>query len=251
MTGGWCQDGTGPGDTAVTPNEPNVLNTPSSDKSDDRPLEPKLPVDGEGEADTPAAPEAKRQRNTGTRISADWTPPPVADLPRMARGLAAQWPAGAYETVAEAFLNHWLSESRANGRKLDWGAAWAKWIVSEHATVMRSAKAGVSFAAPAQRAAARPAEAQTPVASKNRECPRSAAIHDGLRSALGEAIHGQFLSHLAIVVGRDAVVVMAPDSRSARWTEEKFGEAIERTAQAVVAGAYRGVRFVVEPAVAA
>lgn len=80
------------------------------------------------------------RRNRGSRITTDWTPPPVADLPPEAQALATQWPAASYRAESEAFVNFWIAEPGARASKNDWTRAWANRIVQIHSKVMRDQK---------------------------------------------------------------------------------------------------------------
>lgn len=106
--------------------------------------EPTPPKD----ADASSAPQGAEQRRS-SRIVADWTPPPIADLPPQARAVAAQWPVGAYEAEAEAFRSYWLGEARAGARKVDWVHTWCNQILRLGSKPLRDAKAGITFARPA------------------------------------------------------------------------------------------------------
>jgi hypothetical protein len=219
---------TGAGDTAVTPNDLNeVKNTLSPDKSGDLPLEPK-PI----ESGKPRA----------TAIPADWAAPSLAELTPLAGKLAAQWPAGAYETIAEAFANHWQSESRAVGRKLDWDKTWAKWITAEHTRVMQAKKFGVSYGSATSKTVG-PISLGTPVADQVLQCPRSAAIRSRLEAELGKAKFVSLFDRSAIVIDAKAVRVVAPNPFVSSCIERECGAAVERHARAVVGGAFRAVKY--------
>lgn len=72
-----------------------------------------------------------------TFLPKNWKAPEVAALPKMAREMAQQWPAGAYEQQAESFALWWHSERKM---KTDWRATWANWIHRNHARVMQEAR---------------------------------------------------------------------------------------------------------------
>jgi uncharacterized protein YdaU (DUF1376 family) len=97
----------------------------------------------------PGSKRKQRARRPGSRLSADWQAPPVSSLALEVQAIVHQWPAGAYETVALGFRNHWLAEGRAVGAKRDWPRTWENWLMREAPTVMRAAKAGVTYAAAA------------------------------------------------------------------------------------------------------
>lgn len=205
--------------------EPNTL---SPDKSGDPPLDAK-----------PPKPERREQAK---HIPHDWIAPPIADLTPLAGKLAAQWPAGAYETIAEAFANHWQSESRAVGRKLDWDKTWAKWITTEHTRVMQAKRFGVSYGSPASKSVG-PISLGTPVADQVLQCPRSAAIRGRLEAELGKAKFTSLFDRSAIVIDAKAVRVVAPNPFVSSCIERECGPAVERHARAVVGAAFRGVKY--------
>lgn len=200
--------------------------------------------DGKGEKAAPAGRSGQAARQ-GTRLPDDWTAPPVADLPPMARKSVAQWPAGAYEAVAATFACHWQGESGPRAVKRDWTAALGKWLLADHARIMRDARAGVSFAhlAPADVAAGGARALPRPVAAKAREDKRSAAIHAALGRELGARLHDQWLAPAAVIVdpqpssqgGRVSVTVIVASAFHRGWLEERFDRQI-RAAVATVTG---------------
>lgn len=202
------------------------------------------PADGAADA----GPELKgRLADRGTRLPADWTPPPIAELPPMARALVEQWPSGAYEAVCETFRLHWHSETRAVGCKRDWGAALGKWLINDHSKIMRDAKAGVSFAhlAPARQAAGtRPAP--RPVAAKAREDERSAALHAALRQELGQQLYQTWIEGTALIHDAPGVLVIVASEFQRAWIEDRFQQQVQAAARAVMGSGVRWVRFQVE-----
>lgn len=185
-------------------------------------------------------------RRRGTRLAEDWSPPPIADLSPMAGKLVAQWPSGAYEAVCETFRLHWHSETRAIGCKSDWDAALAKWLISDHAKIMRDAKAGVSFAQiapPAKPSAPRQLPA---VRAKAKEDERSKAIHALLRRQLGDAIYCVWLSPAAIIHDAPGITVHAASEFQRGWIEDHFRDRIGNAAREVIGSGIKWVRFEVE-----
>jgi hypothetical protein len=88
-----------------------------------------------GKKETPT-----RKRADGKHlIPSDWAPPPVSELPPMARACAEQWTEASYQTEGEAFGCYWRSERKM---KSDWGGTWANRIISRHDAVMRAQKFG-------------------------------------------------------------------------------------------------------------
>lgn len=262
-----------PRDTHVTPPGDNLSRegvTPVSplnrDKNTLPPLSanadktPAADFDDQGEGSEPAsgAPaepakaergmfEQGRRQARGTRLPDDWAPPPIADLPPLARKLVEQWPSGAYEAVCETFRLHWHSETRAVGCKRDWAAALGKWLISDHSKIMRDAKAGISFAhlAPARQVAgAKPAPRA--VAAKAREDERSAALHAALRQELGQQLYQTWIEGTALIHDAPGVLVIVPSEFQRAWIEDRFQQQVQAAARAVMGSGVRWVRFQVE-----
>jgi biotin operon repressor len=103
------------------------------------------------------------------RIPEDWKMPAITDLPASIAALARQWPAGAYEAEGEAFHQHWLGRGH---RRADWAALWASRVQARHDAVMRSAKAGVAYAA-----AGSVASQAAPPVERARSPPSAARMH--------------------------------------------------------------------------
>jgi hypothetical protein len=96
----------------------------------------------------PIGNRAKRRasaRCTSSRLSADWTPPPVTELPQPIQAIVHNWPAGAYDLTGLQFKNHWATEGRAMGAKRDWPKCWHNWLIREAPSILRAAKAGMRF----------------------------------------------------------------------------------------------------------
>lgn len=211
-------------------------------------------IDGKvGELPNPA-PRTARAKVRPHPLPEDWSPPPHADLSPAVQALVYQWPRGAYEAVCETFRLHWLSETRAIGRKVNWLAALGKWLANDHAKVMRDAKAGVSFAAlaPARTSAARTAPAQ-PTPAKAREDQWSASLHAVIKRELGEATWSQWFEPTALLMGETGaddigVTVIASSEFQRGWIEERHTPLIRKAAKAVVGTDPRWVRYDVERA---
>lgn len=202
-----------------------------------------------GNDPAPAGPAGKRGPR-GSRLPEDWEAPPSSELLPMAGKLVQQWPSGAYEAVCETFRLHWHSETRAIGCKRDWGAALAKWLISDHSKIMRDAKAGVSFAglAPARQSASGARPAVKPVAAKAKEDARSEAIHAILRRELGGQIADTWFAPIALIYDAPGVVVIAGSEFTRGWVEDHFQSKIMAAARAVLGSGVRWVRFQVEHA---
>lgn len=181
------------------------------------------------------------------RLPDDWEIPPVVDLPPAARRLVEQWPVGAYEAQAEAFRLHWTAEQGARARKSDWRAALGKWMIGDHARVMRDARAGVSWEvlAPAPTGmASRPV--MTPSPAKRREEGRSFTLHGALRRELGEPIYETWIEPAALLVSDGGVQVVTASTFHREWIESRFSERL-RSAVGDLLGGRPWVSFDVQP----
>lgn len=229
-----------------------------SQKRDTEPVSNLLPPLTANAVKTPAAdfdngsegvePAGKRGAR-GTRLPEDWTPPMIDDLSPVARKFVQQWPSGAYEAVCETFRLHWHSETRAIAFKRDWDAALAKWLINDHAKIMRDAKAGVSFAhlAPERPAGGSSARQITrPVTSKAKEDERSGAIHAALRQELGAPLYDTWMANTALIHDAPGVIVIAGSEFVRAWIEDRFQSKIMAAARAVLGSGVRWVRFHVE-----
>tara|TARA_R110000787_G_scaffold275597_1_gene384198 strand:+ start:224 stop:1246 length:1023 start_codon:yes stop_codon:yes gene_type:complete len=213
----------------------------------------KYPSRGDAPARASTAPDLKNERGKkgierGTRLADDWAPPGIDDLPPMARTLVEQWPVGAYQAVCETFRLHWQSETRAIGCKRDWDAALAKWLISDHAKIMRDAKAGVSFAGlvPSPVAASSTEPPPVAVAAKGREDARSAAIRGVLRGTVGAATFDTWFAPVALIYDAPGLVVVTGSEFTRGWIEQNFKTAIDKAARNVIGAGVKWVRFEVE-----
>lgn len=154
-------------------------------------------------------------------ISDDWVLPEIGALPDAIGALARQWPPGAYRVEGDAFHQHW----RGRGTKRrDWAASWAARVQSRHATVMRDAKAGVSFGGDV---VALPAMARAPVAAKAREDGRSAELHEAICAIVGPALAQQWFDPVALIFADGGLAVVAPSAFHAAQIEANHRAAIE------------------------
>jgi hypothetical protein len=202
---------------------------------------------GTNAMDPSSSTDQRRQR--GSRLPEDWTPPPVAALSPLAARLVAEWPSGAYEAVCEAFKLHWHSETRAIGCKRNWNAALAKWLINEHSTIMRNARAGVSFA---PLATSRPANAGSasrlmqPVKAKASEDSRSDALHAALRRQLEDASYDTWIAPCALIADAAGVTVIARGEFARSWIKDRYESKISAAARAVLGVSSSQVRFAAE-----
>jgi hypothetical protein len=222
-----------------------TLSRRQSQKRDTEPVLEPIPIspDKSGEPPLEVKPIAEVKKRA-TAIPDDWTPPPIAGLTPQAAAYAAQWPTGAYEAHAEAFVNHWQSSGRANGRKLDWHKTWSNWVARDHSTVMRDKKYGIVYAAPAALVDIKPGMS---VAAQLEQCPRSAAIRRKLETDMGAAKFASLFGRSAIVIDAKAVRIIAPSEFMASQIERGCGPAIEHHARAVVGAAYQRVKYETGP----
>lgn len=77
----------------------------------------------------PAAAKAASPSPRGSRISPDWVLP--KRWGEWALETFPHWTADIVRTEASKFHDHWLSESGAKARKVDWFATWRKWCSSD------------------------------------------------------------------------------------------------------------------------
>lgn len=228
-------------DKILPPSDPDGSDNPQGheqggDEQEDRKED--APVGGE-----PA--DAKADRSRGTRLSKDWTPPPIDELPPRAQALARQWPAGAYETEAEAFVNYWSELVGRGARKLDWVATWANRIVAITAKVLRDAKAGVNFAVPSKPSVA--PLPQLPVAAKAVEDDRSAIMHNLLERDIGERTYGRYIKPAAITFDDEGVVMIFATDFLRSYVETNLSQRIAVVLSRVAKpGEPQFLKFIVE-----
>jgi hypothetical protein len=158
-----------------------------------------------------------------------------------------QWPAGAYEAVAEQFRMHWEAAAGPTARKKKWGSAWTKWLITEHDRIMRAAKAGTSFASAAPPKPAAAAREQAPVAAKAAEDDRSAIMHNLLERDLGERTYSKWIKPAAITFDDEGAVVTFGTEFQRSYAETNLGQRMAvALARVAKAGEPRGLRFTVE-----
>lgn len=205
-----------------------------------------LQDDGDGIA-AGAAPAPAPVQAQPHRLPDGWQVPALDELPPMARRLVGQWPAGAYHAMAEAFRLHWTAEQGTRARKTDWTAALAKWLINDHSRVMRDmGKVSYAAAAPVQARASAPASAvlvDTP--AKRRESGASYTLHHELAKALGGKVYDPWLAPCALLVGDDAVTVVASSEFHLGRVEAHFTPQIRAAVRAVL-GQPLPVRFEVQ-----
>lgn len=178
------------------------------------------------------------------RIPEDWKVPDIADLPASIGALASQWPAGAYEAEGEAFHQHWLGRGH---RRADWAALWASRVQARHDAVMRSAKAGVTYAAAGSASAqAAPPIERAPITAKRREDTRSAELHDALAEQLGQRLWEQWFAPAALIFDESGgLAVVAPTAFHRTQLESVHAPAIE-TALSALGRGVDWIRFITD-----
>lgn len=205
-----------------------------SQKRDTEPvLEPTTPLEPKGSNPPQGGGDdgmSSKKAGRGSRISEDWAPPAVADLPPRARAKAQQWPAGAYEAEAEAFLNFWLAEGRAGSRKLDWTRTWCNRINEIAGRVLRDAKAGVRHTAPATSGPAQPAKAH----DTSRELGVAVKIRAQVKVKLGDQIYGQWVAPSRLDLDAGTMTVVAVSSFASSYLRDNFGNEIGQAMHAVL-----------------
>ncbi|HWJ69153.1 MAG TPA: helix-turn-helix domain-containing protein [Sphingobium sp.] len=178
--------------------------------------------------------QEKRENGSGRsrahRIPADWAPPPVDQLAPKAGALARQWPAGAYDGEAEAFVNYWLGEAGAKARKLNWDRTWTNWVASVSARVLRAAKAGVRHATPAD-AASGPPRATQPVAERAQEDRTSREIREALNQIVGAQISARYFDESAILVSDDTLRIVTTSRFASAYVDANFQQELLQAAR--------------------
>lgn len=194
---------------------------------------------------TPPTPR-RGSEGASARIPEDWKLPAITDLPASIAALARQWPAGAYEAEGEAFHQHWLGRGH---RRADWSALWASRVQARHDAVMRSAKAGVAYAAAGSVASqAAPPVERAPVTAKRREDARSAELHDALAEQLGQRLWEQWFAPAALIFDESGgLVVVAPTAFSRTQLETAHAASIE-AALATLGRGVDWIRFIADSA---
>lgn len=181
------------------------------------------PTGGQQQLDLETKP-AKAREKRGQRLPTDWTPPPVTDLPLTVQVVLRQWPPGAYEFVAAQFAAHWAGESSAKARKVDWNAAWVKWVTTESAAILRAAKQGQKFTAPTPAAPGLSDEAKALIAMRPKE--DAAALREHLRREMGEQSYTAWLHPTFIKITDDRVTVTVQSLFTADWFRGNFVDLI-------------------------
>jgi len=90
---------------------------------------------------------------------------------------------------------------------------------ARHADVMRAAKAGVPFTAPAAAPAGTSAEDLLPVAAKRDEDDRSEELHHALVRRFGQSLYEQWYARVALVFTDCGLTVVSPSAFHASWLE--------------------------------
>jgi hypothetical protein len=126
------------------------------------------------------------KRHPGSRLTEDWTPPPIGDLSVAVQAMIAKWPPGAFEFVAEKFVNHWLGEGRAIGAKRNWKRTFENWLMGDGAKILRDGQSGFDFSpwAPGRANGERQAPAG---AGQDEQLERASAHVLALQESEGEA----------------------------------------------------------------
>lgn len=173
-----------------------------------------------------------RKRAVGSRISPDWTAPPIAELPLEIQAIVQHWPAGAYDMVAFTFRNHWLSEGRAIAAKRSWPRTWHNWLYRENVTVLRAKKQGVVFltasgAVSPDQAARLRRELQAFEAVQADEAAAVRAVRAELREQCGQQTYDGWLRPTFIDVQGRAVTVSASSQFMLDWIQQNFADRLQ------------------------
>lgn len=202
----------GEGDTAVS--------WEGSDKDNNKP-----PIAPQGAKD-PA-----EKRNRGSRIPANWKPPAISDLPPAAKAKARQWPSGAYEAEAEAFLNFWLAEASGRASKLDWDKAWCTWINRSTGQILRDARSGVQHSAPPSTPRpAQPARAH----DTSRENGAAAKIRTLVKAKLGDQQYDRWVAPSRLDIDAGTMTAVAVSSFASNYLRDNFANDLAQAMHAVL-----------------
>lgn len=206
--------------------------------------EPKTPSLPKGRG----SPRSNSKKGSGRkkgrdRLPEDWSPPDQSALTPKAQTLVAEWPSGAYETVCEVFRLHYTTEEGPSAYRSDWTATLSKWLIQDHAKIMRDAKAGVSFAAlaPVKPDKAKPKPIR--IVSKRFEDERSARVHSILRRQMGAQLYQQWIAPFAILFEEDQLVVKVNGEFTQNWLEDRFLDRLGSAAREVAEGPIQAVRI--------
>lgn len=218
-----------------------------SQKRDTEPfMEPKPPLSPNGDK-TPTRGSNSRsgRKKAGSRLASDWTPPPIADLSEVTIKLVRQWPSGAYEAVCETFRLHYQTTDGPAGVRGNWNDVLSKWLVKDHAKIMRDAKAGVSFADLAPKKITKPQPVRI-VRSKAKEDATSRRIHDAIRRQVGSTIWESWFKSVAIIHDEPGLKVFVGGDFQRGWIEDHYRDRLGRIAREVIGQPIKWVRIEVE-----
>lgn len=181
------------------------------------------------------------RKRSGERLPDDWAPPDTSDLSTVAAGFVTQWPPGAYETVCEVFRLHYQTEEGPSAYQSAWNAVLSKWLIKDHAKIMRDARAGVSFAAMAPRDRKKPIPKRARIVSKRLEDDRSDRVHSILKRQLGNQLYEQWFAPMAIVFEADRLLVRVDSEFARDWITDRFRDRLGEAAREVAGYAIRTV----------
>ncbi|MGA1851273.1 helix-turn-helix domain-containing protein [Sphingobium sp. HT1-2] len=192
------------------------------------PLEPKGSNPPQGGEDDGASPKKSCR---GERIPANWSPPPIAELPPRAQAKARQWPSGAYEAEAEAFLSFWLAEGRAGSRKLDWNRTWFNRINEITGRVLRDARSGVQHSVPSSTPRpAQPAKAH----DTSRENGAAAKIRTLVKAKLGDQQYDRWVAPSRLDIDAGTMTAVAVSSFASNYLRDNFANDLAQAMHAVL-----------------
>lgn len=201
----------GEGDTAVSGE--------GSDKDNNKP-----PIAPQGAKD-PA-----EKRNRGSRIPADWKPPAITDLPPAAKAKVRQWPAGAYEAEAEAFLNFWLAEASGRASKLDWDKAWCTWINRSTGQILRDARSGVQHNVPSSPRPVQPPKAH----DTSRENGAATKVRALVRAKLGDQQYDRWVAPSRLDIDAGTMTAVAVSGFASNYLRDNFANDLAQAMHAVL-----------------
>jgi hypothetical protein len=185
----------------------------------------------------------RQPQHSTCQLLSNWKLPQIESLPPNVRSFVQQWPTGGYELVGERFRLHWLSTTHRR-RKRDWQAAFAKWLLEDHAKMMRSAKDGISYA-PAPKAVAS-YKTNSPLVAKQKENEASEAVHKELNRMLGNKTYEHWFADLAILVDGSSTKIVCRSTFTLDYVQTEFQHCIERAARHVTGREKIEVQFQID-----
>ena len=191
--------------------------------------------------DFPIAPPAARR--VRQQIAVDRTAPPPEQLPSIAQALVSQWPSGAYEAEADAFFQYSMGTGERNA---DWNALWVSKVQTQHAAMMRAAKAGIRYPAKEATIAPRITKPLLPVNARSQEDARSIRLRELLRTRFDQQSWASLFEPSAFVFDVPGLKVVVNSTLAQEELETRYPSMMRSAAQ-LVEPETRWIRVEAEP----